>query len=110
MRSSQKHSSAILIPLLALLTVGDVVLGAGEAEEDANSDEVHSLVGLDLRTEKSGFFAIWTGLSLDLTSYVGLWILALGMECQSIPSHLTLRQKKIDKFEQISCFSALSHC
>ena len=53
----------------------------------------HSSVGLDLRTEKSGFFAIWTGLGLDLTSHVGLRILAFGMECQSIPSHQTLKQK-----------------
>ena len=62
------------------------------------------MVGLDLRTGKSGFFAIWTGLGLDLTSYVGLWILAFGMECQSIPSHLTLRQKKLPNLNKFLAF------
>ena len=42
---SPNHSPAILIPLLALL-VTDVVLGAGEAEEDAKSDEVKELKAL----------------------------------------------------------------
>ena len=64
----------------------------------------HSSVGLDLRTEKSGFFAIWTGLGLDLTSYVGLWILAFGMECQSIPSHQTLKQKNCQNWTNFLLF------
>ena len=42
---SPNHSPAILISLLALL-VTDVVLGAGEAEEDAKSDEVKELKAL----------------------------------------------------------------
>ena len=54
---------------------------------------IHRSVGLDLRTEKSGFFAIWTGFGLDLTSFTGLWISTFGMDCQSNPSHPTLKQE-----------------
>ena len=64
----------------------------------------HSSVGLDLRTEKSGFFAIWTGLGLDLTSYAGLRILAFVMECQSIPSHQTLKQKNCQNWTNFLLF------
>ena len=57
----------------------------------------HRSVGLDLRTEKSGFFAIWTGFGLDLTSFTGLWISAFGMDCKSNPSHPTLKQEDFCK-------------
>ena len=65
MRSSPKHSPAILIPLLTLL-VTEVVLGDGEVEEDAKSDEVKELKALLGSVLKARFVTVTT---VTMTQY-----------------------------------------